>query len=147
MRYRLLCLLSLMLMTTPSWASDTVASALAAYAWDKRQILLFTPSTEHPEYQRFMTAYTALREDFTDRKLHIWQIVPEQPVQLQTVVQPQLQSAEFQAQYQVSPETFRLILVGYDQAEKLRQSVVDIDAVLGTIDLMPMRQMEMLQEN
>lgn len=68
---------------------------------------------------------------------------PDQPVTLGKTPRDDVNAATFQAAYGVTLDAFRVILIGYDQGEKLRQTEVDIDRLFAEIDQMPMRQHEM----
>lgn len=126
------------------WASDNVIEALDDYAWNKRHVLLFAPSDAHTEYKRYLEATRNFAHDFVERKLQTWFIVGNEPVRLDQIRREELQASRFRTTFKIGPEDFRVILIGYDQGEKLRLQQADIDKLFGEIDMMPMRQQEML---
>lgn len=138
-----LLFVSLLLIPMLSAMADTIDAALGEYAWKKRQIMVFTPALDDPDYQQFLKAETVFGEEFADRKLHTWHVIFGQKVRLEDVVQTQLKASDFHKQYAVDKTRFTFILLGYDMQEKLRQNKFDVDFVFATIDQMPMRMQEM----
>lgn len=129
-----------------AWAESGVVEALNNYAWEKRQVIVFSPTANHPQYQLTNQLAREFRAEFDDRRLQIWRVVENQAVTLNNQERANLNSQQFQQHFSVNPEYFRLILVGYDQGEKLRQSQVDVDRLFAEIDQMPMRQQEMAEK-
>lgn len=129
-------------------AQQSVVKALSSFAWEKRQILLFAPDMQDAQYQQFITAATNQSAELKDRNLQVWHLVAGQPIQLDMdVLQTKLAVSDFQAAYNVADDEFRVILIGYDQGEKLRQDSVDIERIFAEIDQMPMRIQEMRRKD
>ncbi len=124
-------------------ATEKVKLALNDYAWEKRQLIVFSPSNEHNQYQLFKKVQAEFSEEFEERKLHTWHIVASDSVRLDSTVRSEMTSQDFRDAYNVSNNEFRLLLIGYDQGEKLRQKEVNIDYLFSEIDQMPMRIQEM----
>ncbi|MGV6850637.1 MAG: CIA30 family protein, partial [bacterium] len=72
--------------------------------------------------------------------------VQNQPVTLNNQERANLNSQQFQQYFSVKPDDFQVILIGYDQGEKLRQSEIDVDRLFAEIDQMPIRQQEMAEQ-
>jgi len=124
-------------------AANTVDQTLGEYAWEKRQVIVFAPALDHPDYLHFLKKLDVFQEDFTERKLHVWHVVGDQAVKLENIRQQSPIANDFRKKYGVSPNEFKLILVGYDQQEKLRQNRLQLDDLFAEIDQMPMRLQEM----
>ena len=125
------------------YADDAVKETLANDAWEKRQLIVFTPSETHPQFQLFNQSAAAQHSGVMDRRLQVWRVSPEVPVTLDNHVRSELNSQQFYEYFQINPKDFRVLLIGYDQGEKLRQEKVDLDTVFAEIDRMPMRIREM----
>ncbi|MGB1255212.1 MAG: DUF4174 domain-containing protein [Thiolinea sp.] len=129
-------------------AGQSVAGMLNDFAWEKRQILLFAPDTQDKKYQAFIAAQQRQLSGFEDRRLQVWHLIAGQPVILGEDEKHNGVSVEdFQTVYAIAADEFRVILIGYDQGEKLRQDTVDVERIFAAIDQMPMRVQEMQQEN
>ncbi|KAG1652877.1 hypothetical protein GQR58_026025 [Nymphon striatum] len=88
-------------------------------------------------------AYLGICEDFEERNLHSWHVVGNDSVKLDSRIRAKITSQDFRNTFNVNENQFRLLLIGYDQGEKLRQKEVNIDYVFSEIDQMPMRIQEM----
>jgi hypothetical protein len=131
------------LITSPAWANQKVSEALQAFAWEKRQLIVFTASTNDPKYQLFLKVSNKFLEEFEDRKLHIWHVIAGQKVKLDEQTRVDLKASDFQKAFGINGTKFKVLLIGYDQQEKLRQDNVQIDDLFAEIDQMPMRIQEM----
>lgn len=140
---KLLIYTVVLFLTTPLFANQKVDKALAEFAWQKRQLVVFAPSLDHPEYKLFLELEKEFKEDFIDRKMHVWHIIAGQQVMLQAQSRTDLQNCAFRETFKVDETAFKLLLIGYDQQEKLRYDKVQIDDLFGEIDQMPMRMQEM----
>jgi len=121
----------------------SAAKALGEFAWKKRQIVVFTPSADDPRMRNFNTIQRNFADDFAERFLQVWVAEADKRVTLAGKPRSDVSAESFYQRFQVKPNEFRIVLIGYDQGEKLRQSELNIDYLLGTIDQMPMRQQEM----
>lgn len=137
--------LFLLIIITPTslLADDAVKQALSKYAWEKRQLVVFSPSPDHPEYQRFNRLANEFNAALIERRLQTWRILPSNPITLDNQRQTHVTTQQFYDYFRIKPTDFRVLLIGYDQDVKLQQNTVDIKGLLGEIDQMPMRQNEM----
>lgn len=124
-------------------ASSSVAEAMSEFAWEKRQILLFAPDAQNQNYQDFLATAQEQQAALDERRLQVWHILPGQPVKLGETRYADLSAEDFQTEYAVAADEFSVILIGYDQGEKLRQDTVDLERLFAEIDQMPMRVREM----
>jgi hypothetical protein len=124
-------------------APKTPAEALNEFAWEKRQIIVFTPSLNDSRLDNFIRIKKEFTEDFTERFLQVWVAETGKQVILEGKSRNDVTADAFYKRFNVQPNEFRVVLLGYDQDEKLRQTEFNIDLLIGTIDQMPMRQQEM----
>jgi len=129
----------------PPIAQLSAAEALNEFAWKKRQIIVFTPSADDARLANFQTIKKAFADDLEERLLQVWVAEAGKQVTLEGKSRDDLSADTFYQRFKVQPNEFRVVLLGYDQGEKLRQSELDIDLLLGTIDQMPMRRQELSQ--
>jgi len=123
-------------------ANNNVETTLSQYAWDKRQLIVFTPNETYPEYIKFKQALSESVFEIKDRKLHTWHVIKNKQVRLNTKIINEFTNTEIRSTYGVELDEFRVILIGYDQGEKLRQTRSDISDIFYNIDQMPMRIQE-----
>ena len=123
-------------------AAKTPAEALNEFAWEKRQIIVFTPSLNDSRLDNFIKIKKEFTQDFAERFLQVWIAETGKQVTLESKPRKDVSVDAFYQRFSVQPNEFRVVLLGYDQGEKLRQSEFNIDLLLGTIDQMPMRQQE-----
>ena len=141
MRYFYMACMMLLPMTLQASALSA-SQALSEFAWEKRQVIVFTPAASDKRLNNFKTIQKAFAEDFAERFLQTWVIEADGDVFLEGKQQTQLTADTFYQRFNVKKDQFRVVLIGYDQGEKLRQAVFNIDDLLGEIDQMPMRQQE-----
>lgn len=123
-------------------ANDKVTSALGQYAWEKRQLIVFSPHAEHDQYQLFIDTLSKFKSEFEERKLHSWHVVADNNVMLNSAEKNDVNNQDFRDAYEIDKNEFQLLLIGFDQGEKLRQQSVNIDFIFSEIDQMPMRMQE-----
>lgn len=131
---------------TALYANNNVSEALNQFAWEKRQLIVFSDDITHPQYQLFLKTKTEFQEEFDDRKLHVWHIINGQKPKLESQLQDGLNNNDFHSTFNVNKDEFKILLIGYDQGVKLRQDEVQIDTLFGEIDQMPIRMQEMAEE-
>ncbi len=127
--------------------TDKIKSALDQYAWEKRQLIVFSPNKDHDLYQLFKKVQTKYSDEFKDRNLHTWHVIAENKVTLNSIARNDINSQDFRDVYSVNKDDFQLLLIGYDLGVKLRQKKVDIKYLFSEIDQMPMRLQEMLDND
>ena len=144
---KILGLFLMILFSSSVYAAESVAqkvrNALNEFAWEKRQLIVFSPSKEHAEYQRFKSIELEFNDEFKERRLQSWHVIANDSVKLDSVTRGDILTQDFRDRYNVDTNEFRLLLIGYDQGEKLRLKKVSIDYLFSQIDQMPMRVQEM----
>ena len=142
-----LSLLLMIISTGIAMAEDNVTNALNKYAWDKRQIIVFSPNENHPEYIKLKQTISQHLPELKERKLHIWHVVEDTEVRLGNTLINNFTNQEIRQTFAVNKDEFRMILIAYDQGEKLRLSQTNLSYIFSKIDQMPMRIQEMQQTN
>lgn len=142
---KFLILFIVLIITSSAVARKNINDVLGAFAWDKRQLIVFTPDSEHQQYKLFKKKTIELQTELEERNLQSWHVIADSKVLLNTTVRDDVNNQEFRDQYAVKNNEFRLILIGYDQGEKLRLEKVNLNTVFSTIDKMPMRIQELQQ--
>ncbi len=143
-----LATLNLLLVTlgTPSAMAEAVPFLLDDYRWTHRPLLIFAAGADDLELARQNTQLGARGDALADRDMVIVRVVG------QTVTvdgRPQQAGAAdaLRQQFGVAGDAFAAILIGKDGGEKRRSSSsVDLAALFGQIDAMPMRRREMMQQ-
>ncbi|HTL90380.1 MAG TPA: DUF4174 domain-containing protein [Leptolyngbya sp.] len=117
---------------------------LNQYQWQNRILLVFAPSEQSPAYQQQRQDWRSQTQAMQDRDLKQVELLATgiSRVNGQPITE---QSAErLRKQFDVSSETFAVVLIGKDGTEKRRFSEpVASTELFNTIDAMPMRQQEM----
>ena len=126
----------------PIMANANVDNALNEYAWLKRQLIVFTPSEDHNEYQKLKKTLKSLEFEIQDRKLHTWHVINNETVSLNYLKTNDFTNEEMRSKYAVDIHEFIIVLIGYDQEEKLRLTRTDLNMIFHKIDQMPMRIQE-----
>ncbi len=124
-------------------ASKNIHEALGEFAWKKRQLIVFTPSIENKQYQLFNKSLIEFNQGFNERNIQSWHVIANDKVLLKDISREELKAKNFRTTYSVNNEEFRLILIGLDRGEKLRQQIVNLDEIFAKIDQMPMRIREL----
>jgi hypothetical protein len=124
-------------------AQINVEKALSEYAWEKRQIILFSPENLNEDYKQFNRSLLNNKNAIDDRNLQVWRVLPELQVTLDDESKSHLTPEMFYDYFNVGANEFYIILLGYDGAIKLKRSSVTLPEIFKLIDSMPIRQQEM----
>lgn len=121
-----------------------VALLMEEYLWEKRVVLMFSPSSSDPEYVAQNSIFSSDISGIKAREIVVWRIVKDQYVSVDGRKKPHLGTPPFYEYFHVDSEKFHVILLGKDGEEKLRQArALDITTLFERIDAMPMRVREM----
>ncbi|RBW46611.1 hypothetical protein DS885_07535 [Psychromonas sp. B3M02] len=139
MQYILLLLV--MLTTTSCEAQAENLNNISELMWKNRVILLLSSDDDKRNQQLF----AKYKEAVIDRDL-VWFIV--QDTQVISNYQGGISMQFVERTKDTFPlNKYRVLLIGKDGGIKLRAQQLDITELISTIDSMPMRQQEMLQQN
>ncbi len=139
-------ILIFMILSSGVFADNKVSNVLERYAWEKRQLIVFTPDQNFPEYIKLNQLIDQHTFELDDRNLHIWHVIKNNDVMLAKTLIDDFTNQEIRDTFKVEADEFRIILIGYDQEEKLRLKYSDFENIFFTIDQMPMRIQE-IQNN
>jgi hypothetical protein len=135
-------------------ASDPVDFRLDAYQWEHRLLFVFAPSDADDALAAQEQHFDGHDAGFQDRDLLLVTITAPEAGTLRAgpgdAPQPLAGAAieRLYDQFDVPPDSFRVILVGKDGTEKQRNAQpVTARSVFDTIDAMPMRQREMRESS
>lgn len=124
--------------------NKNMAFDLKSYQWKNRLLLVFAPNENNPTYQKQMQLFQAQQADFSERDLLLVEILTEGTSRASGKVIDEADVTKVRSRFQVSPQDFRVILVGKDGTQKRSDSKpVEAKVIFNEIDAMPMRQQEM----
>lgn len=113
-------------------------------AWQKRVVLIFTPTAELPEYVHQNRLLKGAGPGLDERDIVILRIFSSGEV-TKDAVPAGLDAEMFYQKYAQHRSSFSVLLVGKDTGVKLQQHApLEVETLFGVIDAMPMRRYEML---
>ena len=114
--------------------------------WEKRVLLVFVPDEQNAGYQRQQAILQAIKGGLSERDMTVIRAFADDRVAIDEQVHAQ-SGASFYQRFAVNSNEFRVILVGKDGTIKLdRDSAVSGADLFALIDSMPMRRVEMMQD-
>lgn len=117
------------------------AQDLFKHQW-KDRLILIVAEQKNEKFQQQLTELQKHPQGLNERKLVIYQILPEKYT---TGIEEENWkiSSDLYSTYKALKSDFRVILIGLDGGEKLKQTeVLSAEKLFNTIDSMPMRQSE-----
>ena len=117
------------------------AQDLSKHQW-KDRLILIVAEQKNEKFQQQLTELQKHQQGLNERKLVIYQILPEKYT---TGFEGEnwKNSSDLYSKYKTKKSDFRVILIGLDGGEKLEQTeVLSAEKLFNTIDSMPMRQAE-----
>ena len=136
---------------TMTLSKTAKASPLERFQWHYRPLLVFAPSQENLDYQQQTSAISDNQLAFHERDmLHVaivGDVVDLQQQASRSTTPPKATNHPWadslRRHYNISRNTFTVILIGKDGGEKARwSSPVTMTEIFTRIDAMPMRQRE-----
>ena len=119
------------------------AQDLSKHQWKDRLVLIIAEDENNKTFQQQLTELQKHQQGLKERKLVIYQILPEKYTTGFEEENWKTSSELFQ-KYKAEKSDFRVILIGLDGGEKLDQTeILSAEKLFNTIDSMPMRQAEM----
>lgn len=129
-------------------SSLDVGRVMEEYLWEKRVLLIFTPSADDPHYQAMLKRLPGTPQSLKDRDVVVWRIIEDAQVSIDDELKPQLPTKPFYDYFKVEKGKFAVILLGKDGEEKHRgKKDVGTGCVETIIDLMPMGAAEKAARN
>lgn len=116
-----------------SLAVMTQIPDLQTLRWNQRVVLLFAPSHDDRELKEQTAKMDAVEKELAERDVKVFEVTGDSA-----------EAQRLQAQFDVQPGRFTVVLVGKDGGRKLKKEMVVEPALLfRKIDAMPMRRDEM----
>jgi hypothetical protein len=127
---------------------ETFSMDLTKFQWKNRLLFLFAEDANDPFFKNLQSQIMAQKAEVDDRDLIVFELPARGPARMGATPLDQQQADSIRDHFDIPRNAFSLILVGKDGGIKLqREDRVDLSAVFGLIDSMPMRQNEMRQKN
>lgn len=128
------------------FSSATASAAeLGDYRWERRPLLVFSPTDNDPRLVETLSRIEASRCDFAGRDMVLGVVLTEGTSTLDGHGISADESQQLMNQYAVGADAFTVLLIGKDGGEKLRvDEVPDLQTIYAVIDGMPMRGREMI---
>jgi hypothetical protein len=150
MKYLFMILGSLLILGTAGTAGgkgeDTDAADLTRYRWRHRLLLIFSPASQTPAFQKLVDQLQQQREGVADRDLMVFSLVSDGPSRAGEAVLNRQEAENLRWRFRVKADEFRVVLIGKDGTVKLSESAVNLSDIFALIDSMPMRQQEMQEK-
>ena len=119
---------------------------LSRYRWRHRLLLIFSPSAQTPAFQELAHQVTQQREGVADRDLLVFSLISDGQSRVGENVLTRQAAENMRGRFQVTPDEFRVVLLGKDGTVKLSETEIKLSDVFALIDSMPMRQREMREK-
>lgn len=133
----------MMLILLPLMACEeiSVADIFEHYLWQKRVVVVLSPSTQDACLQAFEVDYHRHNALLKERDVVVWLIVDREKVVVDGHSKPNIPTPVFYDYFKVKPGQFAMILIGKDGDIKEQKSHrVPLKSWIKTIDAMPMQR-------
>lgn len=118
------------------------------YRWERRVLVIFSPSDDHPEYQKQIKQLKGKKAGLVERHMLIVHVLPGDLAKLELEEPKEINQQKLRERFDVKKEPFSVLLIGKDGGTKMRsEQALQIQSIFGRIDSMPMRQREMHDQN
>ena len=136
----------LVMLVSGSGQALDAARLMSDLTWEKRVLLVFTPDEQNAGFQRQQTILQEIEGGLDERDMTVIRAFSDDRVVLDEQSHAR-SSASFYQHFAVNSNEFRVILVGKDGTIKLdHDSAVSGADLFALIDSMPMRRVEMMQD-
>ena len=150
MKYLFMILGSLLILGTAGTAwgkgEDMDAFDLTRYRWRHRLLLIFSPASQSPAFQKLLDQLKQQRGGVVDRDLIVFSLIRNGPSRVGESVLKSQEVDNLRQRFRVNDDEFRVMLIGKDGTVKLSESAVQLSDIFTLIDSMPMRQQEMQEK-
>ena len=125
-------------------AQDFENFDLDDYKWENRILIVFSPNTFNADYRSQSNALRKAESGINERDLEVFYALKQSSASAKGQILPEDVTQNLWGEFNVSPSDFTTILIGKDGTEKLRSDeAISIDKLFEEIDSMPMRKLEM----
>ena len=141
---KIIALAGILLAGFMSCGRADLPSFMEGYLWEKRVLIIFTPSKDNPNFSQQVRQIDMMKlDEVKDRKLEIIYLIDRESVLINGAYVPRLYTPPFYAHYNIKRSEFAAILIGKDGEEKYRaHAPISKGELIRMIDSMPMRQQE-----
>ncbi|WBP93298.1 DUF4174 domain-containing protein [Mycolicibacterium neoaurum] len=145
---RSLLVLTMVGFAVPIGSGTARAGELDGYLWNHRPLLVFAPSADDARLIETLVRIESSRCEFTSRDMVLAQVLADGTSTLDGRVLEADGARQLADRYGVRDNTFAVLLIGKDGAQKWRvDTVPNLQTVYAVIDGMPMRGQEMSEHN
>jgi hypothetical protein len=117
--------------------------SMTRYLWQRRPIVIFSPSVADPRYQEAVKVLGRNPKPLVDREVVVGEVVHPGWNQAEGRAIPRGAAREIRDVFEVKPEEFAIVLVGKDGTAKGKwEDLPPLREIYEQIDAMPMRQQE-----
>jgi hypothetical protein len=117
------------------------------FKWKNRLLFLFAPERNDPLFRDLKAEISFRKNEVDDRDLVVFEIFESGPSTMNTTQMDPQTAASLRKHFDLTQQTFALILLGKDGGIKLkRNDRVKLEEIFSLIDSMPMRKDEMRQK-
>jgi hypothetical protein len=125
-----------------SFFGSLVAQDLSKHNWQNRLIVILTNNAQNEKYKNQVAAFKNEKEGFDERKLVVYHVTPSE-YKTGFDNRSWKKSSLLYERFKKSDSDFEVLLLGLDGGVKLRQdSLLTVQKLYSTIDVMPMRRQE-----
>lgn len=118
-----------------------VGELLEQYLWEKRVLMVFTPSQTDQAFKTQFEDYLASQEGYNERDMVVFSIIGQEKVFKNEEQLPQLPTRPFRRYFDVAEEEFTVILIGKDGLTKVKDNQPLLhERLFEIIDAMPLRR-------
>ncbi|WP_343762307.1 DUF4174 domain-containing protein [Gangjinia marincola] len=129
-----------------SFSMRVSAQLIERHQWKDRLVLIISNKKNSEEYSRQLGELTINAEGLDERKLMVYQILPDRHKILQD--QDWMMSNDLYKRYAFNDKDFKVILIGLDGSIKVSQdTLLTAKELFATIDQMPMRRATMRRKS
>jgi hypothetical protein len=150
MKYLFMILGSLLILWAAGAAEgkggDMDAADLSKYRWRHRLLLIFSPSSQTPAFQKLVDQLQQQQEGVADRDLVVFSLLNDGQSRVGETVLNRPEVQPLRGRFRVTADEFRVVLIGKDGTVKLNEPAVQLSDIFALIDSMPMRQQEMQEK-
>lgn len=130
----------------------TYAQDLKKHQWENRVVIIASQNEDSKAYQEQITEVNSLPKELRERKIIVYQVLPDRykltDYQIKGKDIEWITSPALFDKFVNNKEDFKVILIGLDGGIKLEKTeVLTTTELFATIDVMPMRRVEMKNKN
>lgn len=124
--------------------AHAAGAGLGDYLWQRRPLLVFTPTDTDPRLAETLRRTEASRCAFVDRDMVLGVIAGQGASTLDGHAIDATEAQRLSSEFGIGADSFSVVLIGKDGGEKARiPGVPEMSSIYAVVDGMPMRSREM----